>query len=65
MGMVQITLSMSLDGFITGPDPDEKQPLGVGGGTRLFAGLRPGPIRLERTRLIDGEPTHLRFRVLR
>ena len=112
MGVVQITLSMSLDGFITGPDPGDKQPLGVetaiaqakaaaggknvyigggasvadqalrlglvdalnlhiepvllGGGTRLFAGLRPGAIRLERTRLIEGEPTtHLRFRVLR
>jgi hypothetical protein len=63
MGMAQITL----DGFVTGPDTHEKQPLGVGGGgTRQFAGLRPGPIRLERTRLIDGEPTtHLRFRVLR
>jgi dihydrofolate reductase len=38
MSIVQITLSMSLDGFITGPDPREKQPLGEGGD----AFLRPG-----------------------
>jgi hypothetical protein len=38
MGVVQMTLPMSLDGFITGPDPGEKQPLGAGGG----AVLRPG-----------------------
>ncbi len=42
------------------------EPVLLGGGTRLFAGLRPGAIRLERTRLIEGEPTtRLRFRVLR
>lgn len=38
MGIVEITLSISVDGFITGPDPDPEQPLGVGGG----AVLRPG-----------------------
>lgn len=37
MGVVQITLSLSLDGFVTGPDPDEVQPLGTGGDM-----LRPG-----------------------
>lgn len=42
------------------------EPVLLGGGARLFSGLGPGPIRLERTRLIEGEPTtHLRFRVLR
>ena len=38
MGIVQITLSMSLDGYITGPDPSKDQPLGAGGD----AVLRPG-----------------------
>jgi dihydrofolate reductase len=38
MGVVEISLSMSLDGFITGPDPDERQPLGAGGD----AVIRPG-----------------------
>jgi hypothetical protein len=31
MGIVEITLSMSLDGFITGPHLDEKEPLGTSG----------------------------------
>jgi dihydrofolate reductase len=29
MGIVLITLSMSLGGFITGPNPSDKQPLGT------------------------------------
>jgi dihydrofolate reductase len=37
MGVVEISLSMSLDGFITGPDAGEEQPLGTGGDV-----LRPG-----------------------
>ncbi len=44
MGVVQITLSMSLDGFIAGPDRGAKQPLGAGDG----AVPRPG------RRLVDG-----------
>lgn len=31
MGIVEITLAMSLDGYVTGPDPTLEQPLGVGG----------------------------------
>jgi dihydrofolate reductase len=42
------------------------EPVLLGGGTRLFANVGRDPIRLERTRLIEGEATtHLRFRVLR
>lgn len=37
-GTVQLTLSMSLDGYVTGPDPSFDVPLGAGGGERL----RPG-----------------------
>src|SRR5215208_5169329 len=38
MGVVEITLSMSLDGFVTGPHATAEQPLGAGGD----AVLRPG-----------------------
>jgi dihydrofolate reductase len=41
-------------------------PVLLGGGTRLFADIGTTPIRLERTRLIEGPATtHIRFRVLR
>jgi len=41
------------------------EPVLLGGGTRLFDRLGPGPIKLERTDLVEGTPsTHLRFRVL-
>ena len=36
MGEVATGLSMSLDGFIAGPNDGPQQPLG-GGGERLFA----------------------------
>ena len=46
MGVVQITLSMSLDGFITCLDADAEQPLGTGSavlcrGVWTFLGLTP------------------------
>jgi dihydrofolate reductase len=42
------------------------EPVLLGGGTRLFAGVGPAPITLERIRLIEGPATtHLTFRVLR
>jgi dihydrofolate reductase len=40
-GIVQVTLSMSLDGFITGPDPTQRQPLGIGGADLLRPGGTP------------------------
>ncbi|SOD97706.1 dihydrofolate reductase family protein [Blastococcus haudaquaticus] len=46
MGRVRLYMSMSLDGFISGPDDGPEQPLGVRGG-RLFNWLdhrlEPGP----------------------
>ena len=36
MGRVAIDKSMSLDGFITGPNPGPSSPLGEGG-ERIFA----------------------------
>jgi dihydrofolate reductase len=41
-------------------------PVLLGGGTRLFAGIEPEPITLERTRLIEGpRATHVSYRVIR
>ncbi len=37
MGVVEITLAISLDGFVTGLDPGPEHPLGTGDHT-----LRPG-----------------------
>ena len=31
MGTVRVDMSMSLDGFVAGPDTDARNPLGVGG----------------------------------
>ena len=31
MGKVKMTISMSLDGYVAGPDQSEKDPLGIGG----------------------------------
>jgi dihydrofolate reductase len=31
MGKFKVTISMSLDGYIAGPDPSERDPLGIGG----------------------------------
>lgn len=42
MGKVIVSLTMSLDGFIAGPDDGPDQPLGLGGG-RLFAWMNAGP----------------------
>jgi dihydrofolate reductase len=42
------------------------EPVVLGAGARLFVDVGPDPIRLERTRLVDGPvTTHLRFRLLR
>jgi dihydrofolate reductase len=42
------------------------EPVLLGGGTRLFAEVGDDPIKLERTRLVEGPTsTHVRFRVPR
>jgi len=65
MGRLFLSLSMSLDGFITGPDPRAGEPLGDG--VRLFDHLDAEPIELERTRIMEGSEgvTHLTFRVVK
>lgn len=40
MGKVGLDKSVSLDGFITGPNPGPGQPLGEGG-VRIFAWMKP------------------------
>ena len=42
MGKITMSLSISLDGFIAGPDDGLEHPLGVGG-ERLFAWMSAGP----------------------
>ena len=49
MGKVIVSLSMSLDGFVAGPDDGAELPLGRGG-ERLFAWMNAGP---ESTRVND------------
>jgi hypothetical protein len=65
MGKVVIDMSMSLDGFIATPNDSPEEPLGEGGGTRLFDHLGTKPIELEQLGVIESPGvTHLSFRVL-
>lgn len=58
-GRVFVDISMSLDGFITGPNV----PVLVGDGRRLFEDLGTEQIELEGTRVIDSKDViHLQFR---
>jgi hypothetical protein len=69
-------ITMSLDGFITGPNPSVEQPLLdevqvhvapllLGEGTRLFGHLGADPVDLDITRVVESPAvTHLRYRVL-
>ena len=73
MGKVRTGLSVSLDGFIAGPNDGPEAPMAVGGerllawnGVSLFGHPGTGPIDLESTRVIEGAGvTHLTFRVVR
>jgi hypothetical protein len=53
MGKVMVRLSMSLDGFIAGPNDGPENPLG--GGVRLFDYLSVKPI----SAVSDAEPAHI------
>jgi hypothetical protein len=58
--------SMSLDGFIAGPNQTLDQPLGDGG-ERLHEWAFAAPVELERTRTIESPTgvTHLRYHVVK
>jgi len=68
MRSVVAEISMSLDGFITGPnDSDELQihlvPVLLGNGRRLFDPADTGPVELQIDRVIASPSvTHLRYR---
>ena len=52
MGKVNVELSMSLDGFVAGPNDGPENPMGG------------GPVELERTRVVDAPGvTHLLYSV--
>lgn len=62
---IRLSMSMSLDGFIAGPDDRPGQELGRDGG-RLFDHLGGERTELEPVRRLDDRGvTHLRYRVLR
>lgn len=77
-GRAFVDITMTLDGFITGPNDSVESPLGEGGdrlhrqylkaglvgdGRRLFEDLGTEQIELEGTRVIDSKDViHLQFR---
>ena len=64
MGDVVADLSMSLDGFIAGPNEVRGSPLGDG--VRLLANLPNHRADLECTHVVESDGmTHLRYRVIR
>ena len=64
-GPIRLSMSMSLDGFIAGPDDRPGQELGRGGGRRLFAATGAEPVELQPIRRLEGrDATHLRSRVV-
>ena len=64
MATVVADMSMSVDGYIAGPDDRPGQGLGRGGG-RLFEPAGLGHVELEPVRRLEGRnATHLRYRVI-
>ena len=43
MGKVKISISMSLDGYVAGPDQSEENPLGIGERSFTSGWFRSGP----------------------
>jgi len=61
MGKVLAGLTVSLDGYTAGPNDGPGNPLGDGGGVRLFGELEQ-PVALELRRLVESDGvTHLRY----
>ena len=76
MGKVIADMTVSLDGFIAGPNDSIDNPLGddgerlrecmtaLGGGIRLLDGLDADTFRLEPDRVLESPAvTHIRYRV--
>jgi hypothetical protein len=65
MTIVIANMSMSLDGFIAGPNVRVTNPLGDGG-IRLFEHLGTEHIELELTRLVESPGgTHIQLRIIK
>jgi hypothetical protein len=68
MGKVTADITMSLDGFIAGPNdgPGNGAPVLLGSGKRLFENMGSDQITLEPTRAV-GSPAvaHLKYRVVK
>ncbi len=70
MTKVVIDMTMSLDGFVAGPDDGKKHPLGTHGGEAIFdcytSGTEEVKSPLEKLSVSDGPlATHIRYRVLK
>lgn len=72
MGTVRLDVTMSLNGFVAGPEDDVEHPLGLRGGERLhdwlftFGDLGPDAVALEQIRVVDAPGiTHILYRVER
>ncbi len=65
MSRLTIDLTMSLDGYVAGPDPSQEDPLGVGG-ERLHELLDnlgdPPGLTIDRV-IASPAVTHIRYRV--
>ena len=65
MGKVVFDITVSLDGFVAGPNHSPELPMGEGG-MRLFDQLGPEQIELERTQANNAKKfVHMTFRVIK
>ena len=68
MGKLRVDISMSLDGFVAGPNQLHVVPVLLGSGARLFENhLDAGQREIECTRVVQSPTgvTHLRYRVVK
>lgn len=62
MSKLRFKISMSLDGFVAGPSQSVENPLGIGGGARLFDGVGDNLHGLDLVRtVVAPKVTHLKF----
>jgi hypothetical protein len=63
MSKLRCHISISLDGFVAGPNQSEENPLGEG--ARLLDNLGDAEVRLEQVRAVEAPGiTHLKYRVV-
>jgi hypothetical protein len=67
MALIRLYMTMSLDGYVTGPQDSPDTPMGIGG-FRLFNWLELDPVRRLTTPQVEEltqHVTHLRYRIRR